>query len=315
MHGSVTVRRIGNGQSNLTAAVTDEAGHRWVLRRPPPGRHDRTAHDVHREVRVLTALAGSPVPVPAVVASGQDEAGIDGPFYLMEHAQGEVLNDEQDAAGLPARERLTVSRDVAGVLAALHAVSPAEVGLSDLGRPDAYLERQLARLARNWSSWTVGREPHSEWEECRTRLAARIPGQQRVVITHGDYRLSNVVVAAGRINAVLDWELCTLGDPLADLAWLADDWRSPAEPATAIPSPTRVGGFLDRDEVVAGYADSAGIDVTDLPYYRAFTHWKAATLLQGVLRRRGDSGVRGTPSSAELEGTIHALLTEALELL
>lgn len=312
----VEVRRVGAGQSNVTSLVRDAAGGAWILRCPPPGTRDRTAHDVHREARVLRALAGSAVPVPEVLATGCDEAGIDGPFYLMAHAPGVVLAKERDAAALSAGERTALSRDVVDVLAALHTIRPPEVDLADLGRPEGYLERQIARTAGSWARWGADSAAAPVWEACHRRLGGGVPRQQRTVIAHGDYRLSNLMIADGRITAVLDWELCTLGDPLADLAWLADDWRSPHDPAVVMPSPTRMGGFTDRETLVAEYAAATGLDVSDLGYYRAFTHWKAATLLQGVLlrRRSGGLGEHGALDLDELTRTITFLLDEALDL-
>ncbi|WP_082469025.1 phosphotransferase family protein [Sciscionella sediminilitoris] len=309
------VRRMGVGQSNITSLIEDSGGHSWVLRHPPPGSHDPSAHDVHREARVLSALDGSPVPVPAVIATGSNEAGITTAFYVMQRVPGVVLASEDEAEGLSGSERLRVSDDVLGVLAALHAIRPDEIGLGDLGRTEGYLERQIVRTARSWDEWGKESKAAVVWERCRTRLAARMPAQQRTVIVHGDYRLSNLLVEAGKVTAVLDWELCTLGDPLADLAWLVDDWRSPLEPAIAIPSPTRVGGFHDREHLIAEYGQMTGLDVSEIGYYRAFTHWKAATLLQGVLLRRRTARRDTSPSESELETTIETLLDEALELM
>jgi aminoglycoside phosphotransferase (APT) family kinase protein len=312
----VEVDRIGAGQSNVTCLVRDRDGREWILRRPPAGAHDSAAHDVHREARILRALAESPVPVPAVVATGRDEAGIDGPFYLMERAPGAVLETEEDAAELSPEERLGLSEHVADVLVTLHSLTPADVGLGELGRPDGYLERQIRRTERNWVLWGELSEAAAEWTECHRRLVRRIPRQQRTSIAHGDFRLSNLLVERGRVTAVLDWELCTLGDPLADLAWLADDWKGPEDPAIAMPSPTRVGGFQHRDRLVHAYSAATGLNVSELPYYRAFTHWKAATLLQGVvLRRRGGGlGDHGAVAIVDLESTVKSLLDESLEL-
>lgn len=312
----VEVRRIGAGQSNVTCLVRDRDGREWILRRPPAGIHDSTAHDVHREARILRALAASPVPVPAVVAIGRDDAGIEGPFYLMERAPGAVLETEEDAAKLPPLERLSLSEHVAEVLVTLHSLRPADVGLGVLGRPDGYLKRQIRRTERNWSLWAEQSAAAASWAECHRRLTRRIPRQQRTSIAHGDFRLSNVLVEHGRVTAVLDWELCTLGDPLADLAWLADDWKGPEDPAIVMPSPTRVGGFHHRDRLVSAYSAATGLDVSELPYYRAFTHWKAATLLQGVVirRRGGDLGDHGAVAIADLDSTIKSLLDESLEL-
>lgn len=308
--------RIGAGQSNLTYLVADADRREWVLRCPPPGDHDGTAHDVRREARVLRALAGTPVPVPAVVATGTDVAGVAAAFCVMQRAPGQVLTEEADAARLAPADRARLGGEVLAVLAELHAVDPDAVGLGDLGPREGYVARQVRRTARNWAAWGSDASAAATWEECRCRLEGRVPPQQRAVVAHGDYRLANLLVSGTVVTAVLDWELCTLGDPLADLAWLVDDWRSPDDPAITIPSPTRAGGFPDRDALVADYAARTGLDVTPLGWYRAFTHWKAATLLQGVLvrRRSGGLGSHGALDLRDLERTISFLLEEALDL-
>ncbi|GAA5129571.1 phosphotransferase family protein [Haloechinothrix salitolerans] len=309
-------RRIGAGQSNVTVLLTDAAGTEWILRRPPLADGGSAAHGVHREARILHALAGTAVPVPEVVATGVDEAGIDGPFAVMARARGIPLAEEHDATALTASERMWLATDVVAVLAELHALNPDEIGLADLGSRDNYVARQIRRMVRNWRTWGEDSAADPAWRACRARLEANVPEQHDVVLAHGDFRLANLLVAEGRVTAVLDWELCTLGDPLADLAWLVDDWRAPDEPAIAMPSPTRAGGFADRTELIADYVTRTGRDVGSLDYYRAFTHWKAATLLQGVLlrRRAGELGEHGAPDLTELERTIRYLLDEALEL-
>lgn len=308
--------RVGAGQSNITSVVTDADGREWVLRHPPAGA-PAGSHDVHREARVLRALVGSGVPVPTVVAEGTDAGGVDGPFYVMDRSPGAPLVDEPDASACTPRQRRELSVETVEVLARLHALDPAAVGLQGLGRPTGFLERQTARTVRNWAAWGEGSAATPAWEECRRRITASVPRQQRTVITHGDYRLSNLLVRDGRITAVLDWELCTLGDPLADLAWLLDDWRSPQEPAIVIPRPTRAGGFAARAEIVDAYAARTGLDVGDLDHYCAFTHWKAATLLQGVLvrRRSGSMGEHGALDLHSLQDSVEHLLDGALRLL
>ncbi|MFC5995001.1 phosphotransferase family protein [Pseudonocardia hispaniensis] len=307
------IDRLGAGQSNITSVVTDAEGRQWILRCPPPGA-PAGAHDVHREVRILRALAGTSVPVPVVVAAGADAAGIGGAFCVMERVRGVALADERDAGALSPQERGRLSVETVEVLARIHDLDPDSVGLGNLGRRDGYLDRQIDRTRRNWEAWGGGSAAAGAWRECLRRLTGAVPRQQRVVIAHGDYRLSNLLVEDGGITAVLDWELCTLGDPLADLAWLVDDWRSPGDPAITMPSPTRVGGFASRERLIADYAARTGLDVGGLGYYRAFTHWKAATLLQGVLlrRRSGSLGDHGALDLIDLEHTIAYLLDAAL---
>ena len=309
----LTARRVGAGQSNLTFLLRDEVGREWVLRRPPSG---SSAHDVGREARILSALADTPVPVPSVVGAGSDAAGIDGPFFVMHRSPGAPLEAEDDVAALSAQDRRDLAAEVVSVLAALHSVRPAEVGLDDLGPHEGYLDRQIRRTVRNWAAWGEDSPADPAWRACLRSLEVGMPRTQRTVIVHGDYRLSNLLIERGHVTAVLDWELCTLGDPLADLAWLIDDWRSPDDPAITMPSPTRAGGFPDRDTVVGDYGRRSGMDVSELDRYRAFTHWKAATLLQGVLirRRGGGLGDHGALDLADLEHSISYLLNHALTL-
>ncbi|SNR82446.1 Predicted kinase, aminoglycoside phosphotransferase (APT) family [Haloechinothrix alba] len=308
--------RIGSGQSNLTFLLRDAESREWVLRRPPRSDEDGGEHGVLREARILRALATTAVPVPAVVATGAGEAGIDGPFAVTERAPGAVLSDERDAARLPVSERAELGTNVIATLAALHETDPGTVGLAELAPHDGYVARQIRRMSRNWRDWGWHSDADGLWRRCLDRLENRAPRPQRVTLVHGDYRLANVLVDRGRITAVLDWELCTLGDPIADLAWLVDDWRAPEDPAIAVPSPTRAGGFAHRADIVAEYAGRTGLDADALDYYRAFTHWKAATLLQGVLvrRRSGELGEHGAPDLVTLEDTIRYLLHEALDL-
>lgn len=202
------------------------------------------------------------------------------------------------------------------MLARLHALDPAAVGLQGLGRPTGFLERQTARTVRNWAAW--GRAPRRPpaWEECRRRITASVPRQQRTVITHGDYRLSNLLVRDGRITAVLDWELCTLGDPLADLAWLLDDWRSPQEPAIVIPvPPVRAGSPLRRDRrrLRGPHRPGRRRPRPLLRLHPLEGRDPAAGVL--VRRRSGSMGEHGALDLHSLQDSVEHLLDGALRLL
>ncbi|MGW5106107.1 phosphotransferase family protein [Nocardia sp. NPDC004123] len=315
----VSMVRIGAGQSNITYLVTDALGRRCVLRRPPANRHDSAAHDVLREARVLRALDATEVPVPKVLGSAE-ATNVEGgsfPFYVMTAMPGRVLETVGDAATLTVSERGELSTQMIRVLAAIHLVDVEAAGLQDLGRRGDFISRQLKRGQRNWDYWGRTSDHDHSWEAVLARLQTGIPTQARTVLTHGDLRLANVLIDEGTVTAVLDWELCTLGDPLADLAWLLDDWRAADEPSIAIPSPTQAGGFADREALIQEYARLTGFDVSGMDYYRAFTHWKAATLLQGVLtrRREGVMGEHGSVDLNVLDSTIGFLLAEADELL
>ncbi|MGQ4618646.1 phosphotransferase [Nocardia sp. R7R-8] len=311
VRGALRIERIGIGQSNITSLLRDEAGECWVLREPPPGKHDPTAHNVLREAGILNALVGTGIPVPAVIGTSEE-----GPFYVMTRMAGGALESEKDADALSLDERAALGRGVIEVFARLHSLDPAAVGLGDLGPRTEYLPRQIRRAIRSWSQWSDQSAHDAAWQNVRSLLEQNVPRQQRLVITHGDYRLSNVLVDNGRITAVLDWELATLGDPLADLAWLLDDWRGPDEPRISLPSPTQAGGFPNRSDLIETYCAATSLDASRIGYYRAFTHWRAATLLQGVLlrRRSGAMGAHGSLDLDELNTTIGFLLEEAGDL-
>jgi aminoglycoside phosphotransferase (APT) family kinase protein len=315
----VSFVRVGAGQSNVTYRATDVGDNSCIVRRPPPGNHDAGAHDVLREARVLRALAETGIRVPTVLGthdptpSGQLEF----PFYVMSAMPGQVIETPSDAADLSGAERLDLSSAMVAALAQIHLVDLEATGLQDLGRRGDFVARQLRRGVRNWDQWGRGSQVDRAWQDILTRLQATPPSREHSVLNHGDFRLSNVLVQKAEVTAVLDWELCTIGDPLADLAWMLDDWRTADEPSIAIPSPTQAGGFADRDQLVREYSDLTSIDVSDVDYYRAFTHWKAATLLQGVLirRRSGVLGDHGSLDLDELQRTVEFLIAEAGDLL
>jgi aminoglycoside phosphotransferase (APT) family kinase protein len=299
--GDVTIARVGFGQSNITTIITAADGAEWVLREPPPGGHAQSAHDVAREARIMSSLADSGIPVPRVIGTGTTPAGAR--FFVMERVPGAPLESEHDAAELTAEHRHELGVHVIHTLAHLHTLDPRSVGLSDLAptTPVPYLERQIRRMSTTWDRVGLASNHDVVWHEARSRLTAGLPASlPPVVIMHGDFRLSNLLVQGPRITAVLDWELCTLGDPLADLAWLLDDWRQPDEEAISMPSPTRAGGFPDRASMVEEYCRATGFSVDRIGYYRGFSQWRAATLLQGVVARRS-SGVLGTHGQLDLD--------------
>ncbi|MGA6205687.1 phosphotransferase family protein [Nocardia testacea] len=271
---------ITGGRSNLTYRVHDESGARWVLRRPPTGHVLASAHDVVREFRILDLLADSPVPVPPVLGCCTDHAVTGADFYVMENVDGIVPDDAAAAAAIPRESRAAASRDIVDTLAAVHAVDTTTGPLAELRRPGSYLERQLRRWHRQLTAGDVG--PGPLWE-VHDLLARRIPAQRWTGITHGDFRPGNLLIGPdGTVRAVLDWELWTVGDVLADIGWLAASWAS-AEPFGWAPDPAE--GYLDIDTVLSRYADTTGRSLDDLPYYRAFALWRLAAIAEGVAAR------------------------------
>jgi aminoglycoside phosphotransferase (APT) family kinase protein len=273
---------IAGGHSNLTFRFVDGNGAAYVLRRPPLGHVLESAHDMAREHRIVSALAGSTVPVAPTHGLCEESAVNGAPFYVMGFVDGTVLHDAEAAKQMPEGERRALGLHVIDVLATLHMLDPDQIGLGDLGRKEAYLARQLKRWNKQWEASKTHEIP--EMEETSRLLEAHMPEQIGAAIVHGDYRLGNMMVGGGRIRAVLDWELCTLGDPLADVGYLMNSWPEPGE-AGSESSPTAAGGFPGRSELCDRYAAATGRDLSGINYYRAFSHWRLAAIGQGVYKR------------------------------
>ncbi|HEX9066198.1 MAG TPA: phosphotransferase family protein [Streptosporangiaceae bacterium] len=293
---------ISGGRSNLTYAVTDAAGRTVVLRRPPVSHVLSTAHDMGREYRVISALRDTDVPVAPALAFCADEAVNDRPFYVMGFVDGHVLRDVAGTeAVLDEPHRTVAGHQLVDVLAAIHRVDVDAVGLGDFARRDGYVERQLRRWHGQFGkSQEQAREigayrPVPLVDEVHALLLERRPAQQGTAIVHGDYRLDNTIMSGGgRIMAVLDWELCTLGDPLADVGTLLAYWAeepgrqappSPAVVTMAQSAATGLPGFPSRAEVAERYAAASGRDLSHIGYYVAFAYWKLACILEGVFVR------------------------------
>ena len=284
--GALTATLISGGRSNLTYAIGDDAN-RWVLRRPPLGHVLPTAHDMAREYKVLTALAPTAVPVPATLAFCDDAEVNGAPFYVMELIDGNILRTGAEIATLTKDEARRCSEELIDVLAAIHAVDYDAVGLSDFGHPDGYVERQVRRWGEQWERSKTRELPAID--ELARRLRAALPISPPPTIVHGDYRLDNTMLAPddpGRIVAVLDWEMATLGDPLADLGlymlyYVRDDAQTGNVGATI----STDAGFLSRDDVVERYAKQSGRDVSALDFYEALAAYKLAIILEGIHAR------------------------------
>ena len=276
---------IAGGRSNLTFTVTGADGTRFVLRRPPTGAVLATAHDMSREHRIISAVGLTDVPVPPALGLCTDDSVNGAPFYVMSFVDGEVLDGPDKATTLSATQRRAAAEHLIDVLADLHAVDVDAVGLGDLARRHGYVERQLKRWSTQWEKSKTRDLPAIE--EVARGLGERVPEQHGVAIAHGDYRFGNCLtdVERGRINAVLDWELCTLGDPLADLGYLGVYWADPGEEQLRPNDPTGLDGFPTYAELVDRYAARTGRDVSQIDYYRAFAAWRLAVISEGVYAR------------------------------
>lgn len=278
--------RIAGGHSNLTYRVTDAAGQSWALRRPPLGKRLGSAHDMGREFKVVSALGGTEVPVAPVVGLCEDESVNGAPFYVMEFVEGPVLRGLAEAETFPdAGDRRAIGERVADTLVQIHAIDPDAVGLGDLGRKEDYVARQLHRWQGQWEkSKTRELEPI---DRVHAALSARIPEQGPATIVHGDYRLDNMILTdSGEVAAVVDWELCTLGDPLADVGLLVTYWPERGTDTLALGMPANLAsGFPTRAELIGRYAERSGRDLSELDFYVALGYWKLAIILEGVYAR------------------------------
>jgi aminoglycoside phosphotransferase (APT) family kinase protein len=309
---------IAGGRSNLTFEVRDARGYRFVLRRPPRGGVLPSAHDMGREHRIISALVATPVPVPTPLGYCGDPDVNGAPFYVMEFVEGMVFADAADVGTeFGESQRIALADSMVDVLAELWAVDPDAVGLGDLGRREGYVERQLKRWQGQFEQSTSREIPAVA--EVHRILSRRVPPQQRTAIVHGDYRFGNCMAGPdGPIRAVLDWELCTLGDPLADLGWLAADWAEPGEPTghlRGVPV-SALPGFPPRDAMIARYVERTGADVSQLDFYIALALWKLACIAEGVYTRyrAGVMGDDGEDVIASFGERVIALADEALAI-
>ena len=275
--GPLTATMFAGGRSNLTYAVTDGT-ERWVLRRPPLGHVLPTAHDMVREHRVLAALSAAGFPAPRPVLLCPDPEVIGAPFYLMEHVDGTIYRDVAALEGMGPEAMRTLVLSLVDTLADLHALDPAAIGLADFGRPEGFNERQVRRWKKQLDASRSREVPGIE--ELHARLAAAVPDGAGAVV-HGDYRLDNVLIGPRlEINAVLDWEMSTLGDPLSDVALMVVYAGRPL--LLGGRSSISVPGHPSLVELADHYAKRSGRDVSDLHWYVGFAAFKLAVILEGV---------------------------------
>jgi len=316
--GPVRADLISGGRSNLTYTLTGADGHRVVLRRPPSGGILATAHDMTREWRFISALRATGVPVAEPLALADTEVlGV--PFYVMSYVDGLVLHDAADAQDLPPAARQCAAASLIDTMVSLHHLDIDGVGLGDVGRRDDYVGRQLRRWKRQWDQSSC--TGITAVEAAHERLAAAAPPQRLTGIVHGDFRLGNMICGAdGQIRAVLDWELATLGDPLADFGWTLSWWVEPGEAGTTVVTPTAppsvLPGFPPRRWLMERYADGIGAALDRINFYVAFAHWRGACISAGVLTRY-ESGVMGDDGfdHSALRARIASQAEAAIELL
>lgn len=305
---------IAGGRSNLTYKVTDAHGRHVVLRRPPLGHVLATAHDMSREHRIISAIGSSSVPVPQTLGLCTDVSVNDAPFYVMSYVEGTVLDSPSKGEQLPVHLRQAASHHLIDVLADLHSLDVDDIGLGDLAKRTGYIERQVKRWSTQWENSKT--RDLSAIDEVADILAKNIPTQQGVVVAHGDFRFGNCLtdVATGRIVAVLDWELCTLGDPLADLGYIGVYWTDHGHPLLREVDPSGIEGFPNYVDLVQRYADRTGRDVSNVGYYRAFSSWRLAIISEGVFARftKGAMGDTGE-DTALMKASTEVLAESALQ--
>jgi aminoglycoside phosphotransferase (APT) family kinase protein len=306
--------RAGSGNSNLTYLVTDAVGARWILRRPPVGPLLASAHDVAREHRILCALEPTAVPAPAVLGFTEDPAVSDAPLLLMTFVDG-IVTDDAVAQRLEPDTRARLGRSLARTLARVHEVDLRVTGLEGLASHKPYAVRQLNRWRRQWQDARTHELPAVE--ELAGRLAAAIPEQREVTLVHGDYHLLNVIAAPGgeEIYAVLDWELSTLGDPLADLGGLLAYWPEAGDVTGGVFGASRLPGFPSRAELAEAYAAETGRDLSALAFWHALGLWKIAIICQGVRRRALDDERNAARTGIPPTHVVEDLITQACHIL
>ncbi|EME21956.1 phosphotransferase family protein [Rhodococcus triatomae] len=306
--GRLTFGRIGLGQSNLTYLVTDDEGKRWVLRRPPLGHLLASAHDVAREARIMAALADTDVPAPRILGVAQDPAVSEVPLVLMEHIDGQVVDTMEIAESLTTQRRREIAVSLPRTLAKIHAVDLDRVGLSDLAGRKPYAARQLKRWAGQWEQSKTRELP--ELDDLTRRLVAAAPEQTELSLVHGDFHLRNVIVSreTGDVIGALDWELSTLGDPLADMGSMLAYWPEPGEDTGGDFPASTLEGFPDRAELARIYLDETGRDPEALKFWHALGLWKLSIIAEGVMRRALDTpankAAAGTPTAERIDSIV-----------
>jgi aminoglycoside phosphotransferase (APT) family kinase protein len=303
--------RIGLGQSNLTYLVRDQAGRRWVLRRPPLGSLLASAHDVKREARILAALEQTDVPTPRVLGIAEDDGAS---LALIDYIDGVVVDRMSIAWELTPDWRRGIGLSMVSTLAKIHAVDLAATGLHDLASHKPYAERQLKRWSGQWHASKTRELP--ALDRLTARLQEAIPEQQETTLVHGDFNLRNVIASPddGTVRAALDWELSTLGDPLADIGTLLAYWPRTGEATAEGFNASSLPGFPERDELVRTYAEETGRDPEAVGFWHALGLWKIAIIAEGIVRRTTEEPQNKTAGVTPTVERIDELVARATDV-
>lgn len=282
-------KRLEGGHSNLTYLLQDESGRKAVVRRPPLGKLLPKAHDMGREWSLISSLAPTGFPVPAALGFCADTDVTGALFYVMGFSEGRPLHSADETSEWVAEDRrVTLAHSFIDTLAELHAFDPDEIGLGELGKKEGYIERQIKTWYRSWqSSIEPAKFDDPRAHELKQFFLDHQPEQGMARVVHGDYGFHNCLIGAdSKVSAVIDWEISTLGDPLADLGYTLKAWPESEQDVAASPTaPTSAGGFPYRAELAQRYADRTGCSIDMLDYYIGFNHWKSAAILHGVYAR------------------------------
>ncbi len=312
--GPLSAQLISGGRSNLTFSVTDGSA-RWAVRRPPAHGRTASAHDVAREFRVTSGLAGTAVPVAQPVLLCEDESVLGAAFTVVEWVDGLIVRDRDDLTELTDDQVNAVATNLLETLVALHAVEPGAVGLGEFGRPAGFLTRQVALWRRQWDS--VRTQDVPDLERLHERLAADIPAESAATVVHGDFRIDNTILARTDptvVAAVVDWELSTLGDPITDVALMCV-YRNPAlDVILGMPAAWTSPRLPSADDFAQSYAKSSGRDLGRWPFYLGLAYFKLAVVAEGIAHR-ALAGADAGPGAAQAAAAVPALVASGLEAL
>ena len=304
---------IAAGGSNLTYRVLDSQQNQWALRRPPMAHALATAHDMSREWRIMSALGASgEVPVPDCLAYCSDPSIAGAEFYVMSFVEGLILRDQTATANMTQAQAQAATESLIDVQVAMHTLDLAAAGLADLGKHEDYVGRQLKRWQRQVAQGGVRELPlHAELHDLL--LAQMPPERAQPALAHGDYRFDNCVLGDDfEVIAVLDWELCTTGNPIADFVWSLQYWADPGDELTFLADPPTFNPvFMRRSQYQQLYEQKSGFDLSDWAYYQVFSWWKQASIVEGVYARR----LAGAGGGMAISGDVHDIGRRVDEML